>query len=453
MPPRARLVIATAALIVASIAVMTPARAVVDCTFASATVTVTTEGGDSVTIARSGEAITFNGSNCQTATVSNTDTIAVTTTGVPTEIAFDLTGGAFAPGLTAETDGSEIEITVNVPNGVPTLRVIGSAGVDRIVAGAGGINLNADETTADADVAITGTPALVVDSRDGDDVLSLGGGSGTGTAVAGTLIGGTGNDALGGGLPPSRFDGGDGVDEVDYAGATQLQLADLTAGQVTHQAGGVDTLVAIEGITGSPGDDTFVGTTGDDTIDGGDGSDTIDYGAAATGVSVDLAKGTATGEGSDRLDSIENVIGSSADDTITGSDADNALDGGAGDDTVSFAGSSAGVTVNLKKGTATGDGEDELSGFEHAVGSKKKDVLRGDGGKNVLDGAGGADEVYGGNGADTVLGSEGSDLLFGQKGGDLLKGGSGRDQLNGGEGRDTCKGGEDADAFVFCEKL
>jgi Ca2+-binding RTX toxin-like protein len=449
----ARLLVLVAAPILVVGGLSVPALAAT-CDFSNGAVTVDVGAGETATIGTSASAITLDGTPCSTATVNNTDTIAVTTAAIPNEIAFDLTGGPLGPGLTPEADGSEIEITVNAPNGTPTLRVVGSAGADHIVAGQGGVNLNADETTADADITITGTPALVVEGRDGDDVLSLGGGAGTGTAgPPGRLLGGLGNDELGGGPAASTYDGGEGTDRVDYTGATSLEEANLSTGQVIHEGGGVDMLVAIEEITGSPGDDRFVGSTGDDAIDGGDGSDTIDYEAAAGGVQVDLAGGTGVGDGTDQLDSIENVVGSPGDDVITGNEDDNVLEGGAGLDTVSFAGSNAAVDVNLKKGTATGQGTDELIGFEDVDGSRKKDVIRGDAGANVLDGGAGADELYGGNGADVVLGSEGADLLFGQKGRDLLKGGGGKDQLNGGEGRDTCKGGEDPDAFVLCEKL
>jgi hypothetical protein len=56
--------------------------------------------------------------------------------------------------------------------------------------------------------------------------------------------------------------------------------------------------------------------------------------AGGAAVTVGLAAGTATGQGSDTLSNIENVIGSSDADDITGSAGANSLSGGAGPDTL-----------------------------------------------------------------------------------------------------------------------
>jgi Ca2+-binding RTX toxin-like protein len=442
------------------------------CLFAPPTVTVDVGAGETATIGRSGADITLNGAPCGGATVTTTETIAVTATGVPTEIGIDLTGGPLAPGLTPEADGSEIEITINIPTGTPTLRIVGSTGVDHIVAGESGINLNSDETTADVDVTITGTPVLVIDGGDGDDVLSLGGGAGTGTAGRqGSLLGQAGNDRLLGGVAGSAFDGGVGTDEVDYTSATQLQSANLSTGQVIHQGGGTDTLAGIENLTGSPDDDRIVGSGADNVIDGGDGTDTIDFSTAPSAMDVDLRVGSAVGDGNDTLSAIENVIGSPLDDHIVGGGGGNLLDGGLGDDkidggvgddtltggegtdTVSFQSATVGVTVSLTRGTAEGDGADTLQGFENVVGTPKADEIHGDGARNRLDGRRGPDQLYAGNGADIILGGDGNDLLFGQRGDDLLLGESAKDQLDGGRDSDVCKGGSGPDSFVFCETI
>src|SRR5688572_23129359 len=265
MRSRARFAVLTAVFVLAFQFFTFPATAAT-CLFVPPTVTVDVGSGETATIGRTGDDITLNGVACGGATVANTDTIAVTTTGVATEIAIDLTGGPLAPGLTPEADGSEIEITVNVSTGTPTLRILGSTAVDRLVAGASGINLNADETTADVDVTITGAPGLVIDGGDGDDILSLAGGAGTGTGREGSLLGQAGNDLLLAGVAGSTFDGGLGTDEVDYTGATQLESANLATGTVMHQGGGADTLAGIENITGSPGDDRIVGNDSDNVI-------------------------------------------------------------------------------------------------------------------------------------------------------------------------------------------
>lgn len=100
-----------------------------------------------------------------------------------------------------------------------------------------------------------------------------------------------------------------------------------------------------DSISGGSGHDYLVGGHGDDVLDGGVGWDAVDYYDAAAGVTVDLDKGTATGEGvgADALSNIEGVYGSYFDDSITGgtdndyfwsSTGNDSLDGGAGDDTL-----------------------------------------------------------------------------------------------------------------------
>jgi Ca2+-binding RTX toxin-like protein len=94
------------------------------------------------------------------------------------------------------------------------------------------------------------------------------------------------------------------------------------------------------------------------------------------------------------------------------------LDGGSGIDTVSYAASSAGVTVNLTTGLASGGDAagDELISIENVIGSSAADVLTGNGVANVLNGGLGADTLSGGEGADvfifnTALGSGNVDTI------------------------------------------
>ncbi len=160
------------------------------------------------------------------------------------------------------------------------------------------------------------------------------------------------------------------------------------------------------------GNDTLVGGPGNDKLDGGSGIDTAKFNGVPAAVNVDLAKGTATGQGTDTLVNIENVIGSNFDDTIAGDASRNTIDGGLGNDTldgrdgtdtVSFQSSTAPVTVDLYKGTATGEGTDTLRGFGNVIGSDKNDTITGSNGDNVLDGRGGFDTMQGLGGNDTYV--------------------------------------------------
>jgi Ca2+-binding RTX toxin-like protein len=392
-----------------------PASAQATCGFdePTAVVTVGLTGTGAAVVAREDNAITLDGVACGTATVANTDTILIAGPGGQSDdVTIDLDGGPFAPGASGETDGGdpEIEFTVDVSGG--TLHVSGSSDAEAITVGSSGINLNATEAVGDADVTVTGTATIEVLGMDGDDVLSLAGGDGTGSAMTGnSLSGGAGDDALAAAAGGATLSGGDGTDTLDYSDAAQVSV-DLSAGTGLPEGGTDDTIGTIENVVGSPGDDTLVGDDAANTLAGGYGNDALNGGLG-----------------------------------------DDSLFGGNGIDTVSFAGSDAATTVDLTEGTAEGLGADTLSGIENVEGSPLDDVLTGDAEGNSLMGGKGSDEIHARKGTDQVSGGDGGDLLFGGDGSDTLDGGKGRDQLNGGKGRDTCIPGPDPDSWSQCEQV
>jgi Ca2+-binding RTX toxin-like protein len=72
------------------------------------------------------------------------------------------------------------------------------------------------------------------------------------------------------------------------------------------------------------------------------------------------------------------------------------------------------VTVDLAAGTATGEGTDTLTGIENVFGSGNfGDTLTGDTQDNALFGSGGDDSVSGGDGNDDLDGGNGTDALDG----------------------------------------
>lgn len=187
-------------------------------------------------------------------------------------------------------------------------------------------------------------------------------------------------------------------------------------------------------LQGNGGDDLLIGGAGADQLIGQDGTDTVSYASATSGVTVNLRTGMGSrgdAEG-DQLSSIEIAIGSAHDDILTGTNGNNTLIGNAGDDvlqggagadrlegrdgrdTASYAGSTAGVEVDLLNRTASGgDAEgDQLSSIENLTGSNYSDVLTGIDG-SVLDGGAGDDtlklstvasfDVRGGAGHDTLV--------------------------------------------------
>jgi hypothetical protein len=260
----------------------------------------------------------------------------------------------------------------------------------------------------------------VIVGRDGDDtILGLGGRDvicgGEGGDV---LLGGAGPDLMGGGEganllagfggddrliagpgPGDRLVGGDGDDRLDGGeGGFDLAFfllspkpvqADLGASVATGE--GTDTLSGIEDLAGSGFDDSLVGDGGSNLLRGGPGNDAL-----------------AGGEG---------------DDYLWGGPGDDRLDGGAGLlDTVSYLDVPAPVQVDLAAGTATGDGNDVVVGTELLWGTGFDDIFWGDEGPNHIEGWFGVDELYGRGGNDRLTGLGGG-LRHGGPGIDACYGG------------------------------
>ena len=249
----------------------------------------------------------------------------------------------------------------------------------------------------------------------------------------------------------------------------------------------------IENVIGTSEVDSLTGDGGDNVIEGGDGGDTLVGGPntafgdtlsyehsdglvsvelEAEGTAADVARGDARG---DNATGFENVRGSAYDDDLTGNGAanklwglggDDELAGGAGSDTIeggdgaddldggtstasaaaendfgadtepdtlSYATSDAGVSVNLSAASASGGhaqgdtivtveadhdnnaetDEIEVSTFENLTGSDHNDTLTGDYRVNILTGGKGDDTLRGGANADRLIGGPGADILDG----------------------------------------
>ena len=255
-----------------------------------------------------------------------------------------------------------------------------------------------------------------------------------GTARRDVIVGLGGNDTIKGRDDSDWICGGKGNDTL-FGGGDRDGLWGDEGNDELNGGGGFENFLA-----GGPGGDALNG-------DGSHG-DLALYGEAPGSVTVDLAAGTAVGDGSDTLANIENVAGSNHDDTLIGNAGPNALfaeqgndtlsggdgddslfgrggddafDGGSGEDLVQFDAQS-GVTVNLTNGTATGEGSDTLANIEDIVGSRHDDMLTGDAGPNKLSGSNGNDTLFGGDGDDTLTGDPGTDSLDGGNGTDSCDG-------------------------------
>lgn len=205
------------------------------------------------------------------------------------------------------------------------------------------------------------------------------------------LLGGSGDDFLSGGGGTDRLNGGAGSDIVDYAENTSEILADIGKGKVTFvgKPWKPETLISIEGIITGSGDDTIKGDARDNVLSGMSGDDRL--------------------------------LGRGGNDILDGGIGSDFIDGGSGSDTVSYASMKTGISVNLAKGTATGPQvSHSINSVENATGGSGDDVLRGDRGSNTLDGGAGDDVLVGSGGDDVFVISEGNDSVKGGGGSDTL---------------------------------
>jgi Ca2+-binding RTX toxin-like protein len=200
------------------------------------------------------------------------------------------------------------------------------------------------------------------------------------------MVGGEGNDSLGGIF--SQAIGGDGDDTIDATGvgtnASQITL-DAGAGN-DSLLGNIDTVPNV--FNAGSGNDFMVFGSGRDSLTGDSaGDDTISY-----STSPGIVFGTATAP-----NIISDFLGN------------NSIIGGLGSDSI-----------------ATGSGNDIL------IGGSSTDTSG-----DTLSGGDGNDQLYGDLGDDLLIGGNGNDSIFGGPGADTLTGGTGNDTFyyyNSGEG-------------------
>jgi Ca2+-binding RTX toxin-like protein len=138
-------------------------------------------------------------------------------------------------------------------------------------------------------------------------------------------------------------------------------------------------------VTGGAGDDLFIGGAYANTFNGGDGNNTISYQDDSAGVTINLAAGTASGPaiGATTFTSIQNAIGGSGNDTFTGDGVSSVLTGGGGIDTVDYIGATvANLSVVNGHWTVSGGsgGTDTLSNIDEVDNGSHDILLVGDGG-------------------------------------------------------------------------
>jgi Ca2+-binding RTX toxin-like protein len=311
---------------------------------------------------------------------------------------------------------------------------------------------NADLMTGGNDIVHSSLAAYTLTANVERLRLMLAGASnGTGNALDNILYAGAGNNVL---------DGAAGNDTVSYAfAAAGVTVSLATAGAQATGGSASDTLISIENLIGSGFNDSLTGNTANNVLDGGAGSDflngatgadtmlggdgTDSYAVDHTGDLVSESNADLATGGNDivysylsaytlnanverlrlMLAGASNGTGNALDNTLYAGDGNNVLDGAAGNDTVSYAFASAGVTLNLATAGAQatgGSGSDTLISIENLIGSGFNDNLTGNSANNVLDGGAGSDFLNGATGADTMLGGDGTDSYAVDHAGDLV---------------------------------
>ncbi|MHA4866224.1 calcium-binding protein [Duganella sp. PWIR1] len=409
------------------------------------------EGMDSVTVAFTAAGTYVLSANVENATV--TGVLAVNVTGNAENNA--LTGNSAANKLEGAAgndslnggagndtmiggDGDDVYV-VDVATDVVTELATGGSGTDLILTTAAALTLalNVENLKYTGLAAFAGTGnalANVIEGAVGNDKLlgmagadslignagndTLDGGADNDTLSGGigndSLIGGDGNDALNVGTGIDVADGGGGSDTLTVVGAfgaytvtrlsaTDTQLVSVSTGEnitlrgveLVNFDGGSKTIAEINGLLGSPGNDSITGTSGNDTLDGGLGIDTLVGSSGNDTYVVNVAGDLVVEEFSSGVDNV--LVAFTAVGSYTLAD-------------------------NIEDATITGTLAVGLTGNNQA------NTLTGNSAANKLDGGGESDALYGGAGNDTLIGGAGNDTLDGGLGNDSMTGGAGSDK-------------------------
>jgi Ca2+-binding RTX toxin-like protein len=300
--------------------------------------------------------------------------------------------------------------------------VHGEAGNDRLSGGGGN------------DTLLGQTGADVLDGGLGNDFLSGGG-------DADTVRGGDGRDIVSGDTDRAAdlYDGGAGVDTLDYSAVLHGSSIDLGEGIATGEEIGQDSVFNFEVLLAGAGQDEIEGSDAAEEIHGNGGDDTIDAGGGA-----DVVSG---GTGDDQLSDgsgADIVSGDTGNDTVTAAMdmTGDTYDGGAGLDTLDYSAALMDVVIDLVAASASGAeiGSDSVTNFE---------VIKSGDGDDEINGSDVAENIFGNDGDDVIAGAGGADALYGGAGNDVIADGAGCDTVMAGTGDDIVQAAADGSDDIY----
>lgn len=334
-------------------------------------------------------------------------------------------GGSGADAINGEAGNDTIH------GGTGSDRLTGGSGNDALTGGSGddaifgGIGDDDIDGGTGGDFLYGEDGIDTIDGEMGADFISGGAGADvlSGDEGEDTIYGGLGNDTINGGRDGDFLSGNEGDDVIN--GDTGNDT--IYGGEDNDDLNGG---IGFDALYGGDGNDTLNGGDDDDFISGGDGDDDIRGGSGN-----DFLLG---GAGTDVL------RGGAGVDTASFAYVDLAMDRA---DTWR-----GGIELTLSDGAGeatTGNGSDDITSIENVIGSRYSDTIYGDDQHNSLFGADGHDLLTGGGGNDTIDGGVGNDVLRGGTGYDRLLGGDGDDMLVGGSGEDVLVGGDGIDTAAY----
>ena len=323
----------------------------------------------------------------------------------------DMTGGDAGGAGTDSVDYRTYtqQLTVNVGDGQPNDGAAGEGDnvrpdIEQVLGGSGNDNLAMG-------LPPTSRPPGQLYGGEGNDTL-------TGGANNDLLEGQGGNDTLDGSYSADVMNGGTGVDTVNYSTHSYWDPYDGEVGVWSTPNGAADDGNAffdlddnqradnvgsdVENVIGSNGADHLVGTTDPNRLQGRGSNDTL-IGDAAN----DVIQG---GDGDDTL------RGDAGNDNLDGGLGADDMDGGADIDTATYAGRKSNLSVRLDNNAndgdvATNERDNVRPTIENVRGGIRDDILVGSPVANELIGDAGADSLNGRGGADTLNGQAGVDTI------------------------------------------